>query len=154
MDDLKYYLSIKNSLQKSKQFLSPRSTKGSNDSCNNCISNKQDSFRVGFYATRNGEILDLDLEITWYETLPGIYDPIKRSKKFSLDRFHKCEYITLPNGNAKCCYTINGVRRTDSYVKNSADISNDVKYINVDVSKSADNLYFNIGNESDMIKNC
>lgn len=148
MDDLKYYLSVKNT--ENKKIL-----KGNNSTCDyNCISDNQDPLNLVFYLTRNGELLDINLELIWYEVIPGIYDPFEKRKKFSLDRFHKCEYITLPNGNAKCCYTINGVRRTDSYVKNNSNLSNNVKYINVDVSKSGDNLYFNIGNETDMKRNC
>jgi len=119
-----------------------------------CSTGYNNPITLYFYATRNGEILDLELEIIWYENALYSAFPAEKRKKIYLDKFHKCESITLPSGNVRCCYTINGVRRTDSYVKNNSNISNDIRYINVDVSKSGDNLYYNNGNENDMKKAC
>lgn len=115
--------------------------------CKDCTFPDPTRFEVGFFVSRDGEILSVDVEVIWYEILPGQFDEVKRSKTFLLHKYHRCEYITFPNGNSKCCFTVNAVQHTDDDVRGTATISNSVKYptkfVNINVTKSDDNI--NIG---------
>jgi hypothetical protein len=145
MDSLNFYKNLISEKEGNNSSFSDNS-----DNCSDsCISSADDQkpFTIQFYITRSGEILDVDLELVWW-------DPEQHNKKFSLNRFHKCESITLPKGNKHCCYRLYAQRKTDGYVNTWANISNSSRLINIDVSKSGDNIYYNTGNTKDRDNTC
>jgi len=148
MESLNFYLQLKeiNYKNKSNQQFNLQSSDNCNDSC---ISSQDDQkpFTINFYATRNGEILDLDMELVWW-------DPEQHNKKFTLNRFHRCESITLPKGNTHCCFRLYAQRGTDSAVNTWANISNSTRILNIDVAKSGDHIYYNMGNIKDRDNVC
>jgi hypothetical protein len=121
--------------------------------CKDCTFPDPTRFEVGFFITSNGEILSMNVEVIWYEILPGEFDEIKRSRKFLLHKYHRCEYVTFPNGNSKCCFTVNAVWEADNDVRGSAAISNSIKYptkfVNIDISRDGENVYVQPANKPD-----
>jgi hypothetical protein len=121
--------------------------------CKDCSSPEPNPFEIAMYVSRDGQILDVNVEVVWYEISLGQYDEIRRTSRLFLYRNSRCGYIRLPAGNSRCCYTINAVRGTDPYVRSSINIPNSVKYpkyINIIVEKSGDDISFEITEKPDI----
>jgi hypothetical protein len=149
MNSLNHYQKYMDSLNFYRNLIKENKTIHGDNCSDSCVSTQDDQkpFTIDFYITRSGEILGVELELVWW-------DPEQHNKKFTLDKFHKCESITLPKGNKHCCYRLYAQRTTDSYVNTWTNFPNSLKLINVDVSKSADRIYYNVGNSKDQDNVC
>lgn len=119
--------------------------------CKDCSLPDPNRFEIGLYLTSDGDILDIDIEILWYEQLLGQYDEIKKSKQFLLYDADTCARIMFPNGNSHCCYTIRATRRSDKYVNAIINVSNNVKFpnkfVHIILARSGDDIKFEITNK-------